>query len=276
MLEPFRLNAIGRRHGQVGGIVTRGGAVDTTAENIYSAQRREYPTFNPRTGTALKSDFFGLRPVISAQIVSDARFEGIKQGWEAQISADTDADTDTPLVTLDLLLSEELDPRRKQALTDLQLEFRVARDAADTSIRQAASSTLLSGGSFVESLIELERQIRQLKSRAKSLRDQISNATASQREQLMPGFQNVLARIERLRDRQNSYLLPYRAALETLISDVPPASRDAAYQTLTQALTEAGQKRLLNLLRLFWRDADAYGQEPDMSAAGLLRLAITD
>ena len=42
MLEPFRLNAMGRPGGQVGGLVTRGGSVLSSGDAIYSAQRTEY------------------------------------------------------------------------------------------------------------------------------------------------------------------------------------------------------------------------------------------
>ncbi|MEM9551897.1 MAG: SUMF1/EgtB/PvdO family nonheme iron enzyme, partial [Pseudomonadota bacterium] len=75
MLEPFRLNAIGREHGQPGGLVTRGGSIDTEEPRIYTAQRREYPMFTPLSGTALVGTFFGIRPVISAHIMTDASYD---------------------------------------------------------------------------------------------------------------------------------------------------------------------------------------------------------
>ena len=276
MLEPFRLNAIGRQHGQVGGIVTRGGAIDTTEANIYTAQRREYPTFNPRSGTALRGDFFGLRPVLSAHIVSDAQFDSIRDGWQAQISRDAESESNNPLTTLDALLEVEFDPRRKEALSALQLQFRVAREEADNSIRQTATSTLLSGAAFVETLIDDARSIKQLDLRLRALRDQISIATPNERDQLMVGFQNTVELVAQLRQGQKTYLLSYRTALETLTTDVPPDIRDRAYQTLSQGLVEAKQVQLLTTLRLFWKDLDVYSKEPDMAAAQLLELAVTE
>ncbi|MFK7744480.1 MAG: formylglycine-generating enzyme family protein [Roseobacter sp.] len=274
MLEPFRLNAVGRRHGQAGGIVTRGGSIDTGPDNIYTAQRREYPMFNPRTGTAQKGTFFGLRPVIGAHIVTDAAYDDIRDGWLAQVEVDDASQSEEPLTALAALLEDEIDPRRKQALSDLQLSFRVAREAAESSTRQAAKSTLISGAAFVETLIEDNRAIQQLDLRIRSLRDQAAVAVGNQRTQLMSAFRGSLERLGQLRAGQATYLLSYRAALETLTADVDSELLDSAYLTLSQDLIEAEQEAFLEMLRLFWRDLDDYRAEPDMSPQRLLSLAV--
>ncbi|MFK7761974.1 MAG: formylglycine-generating enzyme family protein [Roseobacter sp.] len=274
MLEPFRLNAVGRRHGQAGGVVTRGGSIDTTEPNIYTAQRREYPMFNMRTGAALTGAFFGLRPVIGAHIVSDAAYDTIRDGWLAKVEVDETSESEEPLVALAALLEEEFDPRRKQALSDLQLSFRVAREAAETSTQQAAKSTLISGAAFVETLIEDTRAIEQLDLRSRSLLDRARVAAGTQRTQLMTAFQGSLERIGELRAGQATYLLSYRAALETLTSEVDGTLLDTAYQTLSQDMIEAEQIEFLEMLRLFWRDLDGYRDQPDMGQQDLLQLAV--
>jgi len=274
MLEPFRLNAVGRSHGQVGGMVTRGGAIDTVAENISSAHRREYPMYNTRSGGALRGAFFGLRPVISAHIVSDAGFDAIEAGWRARIEApDASPDAD-PLEALSALLENEIDPRRKEALSALQLDLRRARDAAESSTRRAATSTLISGAAFVETLTEDTRAINQLDLRIRALRDQVTVAVGPQRQQLMGAFRGALERLGNLRAGQATYLLSYRSALETLINEVDTDLLDSAYQRLSQELVEAEQVAFLDMLRRFWRDLDAYRAEPDMSQQDLLQLAI--
>ena len=274
MLEPFRLNAVGRRHGQAGGIVTRGGSIDTTADNIYSAQRREYPMFNPRSGRAQSGDFFGLRPVIGAHIVTDADYDTIRDGWQARVKTDEASQSAEPLTALAALLAQEIDPRRKQALSDLQLDFRVSQEAAETSTRQAAKSTLISGAAFVETLIEDTRDIQQLDLRIRALRDQTAIAVGTQRQQLMAAFLSSVDRLKQLRAGQATYLLSYRAALETLTSDVDGALLDSAYQTLSQDMIEAQQVQFLEMLRLFWRDLETYRGTPDMTQQALLALAI--
>jgi formylglycine-generating enzyme required for sulfatase activity len=274
MLEPFRLNAVGRDHGQTGGVVTRGGAIDTADAAIYTAQRREYPAFNPRSGTAQAGAFFGMRPVIGAHIVADASYDDIRDSWQAQVAVDAASQSGEPLTALAALLEEEIDPRRKQALSDLQLGFRLAQEEADSSTRQAAKSTLISGAAFVETLTEDSQAIRQLDLRIRALRDQAAVATGDQRRQLMSAFRGSLDRLGRLRAGQATYLLSYRSALEVLSGDVSPELLDAAYQTLSQDLIEAEQTSFLRMLRLFWRDLETYRETPDMSQSELLLLAI--
>ncbi|MDZ7710610.1 MAG: SUMF1/EgtB/PvdO family nonheme iron enzyme [Roseovarius sp.] len=276
MLEPFRLNAVGRAHGQAGGLVTRGGSIDMEPSAIYTAQRREYPMFNARNGQALGSDFFGVRFVIGAHIVSDADYDLIRETWLARAqAADTLQDGAEPQSLLADLIENEIDPRRKQALGDLQLELRRARESADTSLRQAATSTLVSGAAFVETLIDDDRSISQIEQRIRSLGDQARIAAGDQKQQILAAFRSNVERLTALRAGQRTYLLSYRAALETLSQDVPPATLDSAYQTLTQRFAEAGQTALLAMLRLFWADLEAYRTRPDMSAPDLLTLAVT-
>lgn len=274
ILEPFRLNAVGRAHGQAGGVVTRGGSIDTTEENIYTAQRREYPMFNPRNGTAQSGEFFGLRPVIGAHVVTDAGYDTIRDGWLAKVATDEDTQSEEPLTALAALLADEIDPRRKQALTDLQLSFRVSREAAESSTRQAAKSTLISGAAFVETLTEDTRAIQQLDLSIRALRDQAAVAGGAQRQQLMTNFRRSLERLGQLRAGQATYLLSYRSALDTLTRDVDGALLDSAYQTLSQDLVEAQQVQFLGMLRLFWQDLETYRTQPDMSPQDLLALAV--
>ena len=91
MLEPFRLNANGRSHGQPGGLVTRGGSADLEEAQIYTARRSEYPMFSSITGRALASEFFGVRFVLSAIVVSEDRLIRISEDWNAEANRDLEA-----------------------------------------------------------------------------------------------------------------------------------------------------------------------------------------
>jgi len=273
MLEPFRLNAVGRSHGQPGGLVTRGGSADLEEAQIYTAQRSEYPMFSSFTGKALAGEFFGARFVISAIVVSEDRFSQIKEDWIAEADRPVDASAD-PLTTLSGLLEDEVDPRRRDALSGLQLEFRVARDAADASLVEAAKSTLLSGAAFVETLTSDTLDIRGLERTTKSLIDRINISPSAQREQLMQNLRLNVEQLNSLREDRKTFLLSYRATLETLASDIEDATRDDAYKRLTQDLEAQGQTQLLNVLNRFWDDLAAYRETPDMDADTLLQTAI--
>jgi hypothetical protein len=273
MLEPFRLNAVGRQHGQAGGLVTRGGSIDTAEGDIYTAQRREYPMFSPRTGSALVGTFFGIRPVISAHIVTDAGFDALREGWIAEADRVPDGGTD-PLSALAEMLDTEVDPRRKEALTALQLEFRLAREAAEESLVQAARSTLLSGAAFVDTLVEDSGEISRLHYSALGLRDMARTAAGAQRQQVMQQWAETNDRIGALRESLLTYLLSYRAALETLTSDIGAEELDAAFESLRSDLVGAGQTELRDRLTAFWEDVGRYATAPDMSETELLNLAL--
>jgi Sulfatase-modifying factor enzyme 1 len=88
VLEPFRLNRVGRQHGQAGGFVTRGGSILTPSEEIRSALRNEYGYFNIEGGRPLALDTFGLRPVLSAPVgSSDDRAQAVSDAWQAEASS---------------------------------------------------------------------------------------------------------------------------------------------------------------------------------------------
>ncbi len=275
MLEPYRLNAIGRAHGQPGGVVTRGGSALSTSDQIYSAQRTEYPPFDPATGDPMAAPTFGLRLVISAHVVaSDQRLNEIRDRWGelagAQSSAqDTAGD---PLAQLSALIEAEIDPRRQQTLTDLQLAYRRADDRVQTALQQAARSTLLAGAVFVEALIENDLQI-------KSKRGYLQNFAALQSAGNTSAMfdrqvQVHVRRIGEMRRLQSTYLLSYRAALETLHSDISRAERDAAYAVLREELLLTERARLLDMLERFWADLATYAERPDIEPQALLRVAL--
>ena len=64
------------------------------------------------------------------------------------------------------------------------------------------------------------------------------------------------------------------AEIRTVLLDMDGTLLDSAYQTLSQDLIEAEQVQFLEMLRLFWRDLEAYRDQPDMSQQQLLTLAV--
>lgn len=66
VLEAYRLNRVGRPHGQAGGFVYRGGHYAQPPEDLRSSLRVELPPFDPRTGRARRLPQVGFRIVIAA------------------------------------------------------------------------------------------------------------------------------------------------------------------------------------------------------------------
>ncbi|MCV6592383.1 MAG: SUMF1/EgtB/PvdO family nonheme iron enzyme [Silicimonas sp.] len=273
MLEPFRLNAIGRSHGQAGGLVTRGGSADLEEAQIYTAKRSEYPMYSPLTGLALRGEYFGARFVIGAIVVSDDRFDAIKEGWVAEADRPADAETD-PLATLKTLLDGEVDPRRREALSGVQLEFRLAREAAEASLLEAAKSTLLSGATLVVTLTEDTETLQRLDRDRIRLYDNIVISAGAARNQLMTNYRLLAEDMRKLRESRKTFLLSYRSTLEALTDGLDDTTREAAYKAMAQSLDAQEQTQLLDVLNRFWDDLLTYRETPDMDANALLKLAI--
>jgi hypothetical protein len=274
MLEPFRLNAIGRLGGQVGGVVTRGGSVLSIEADIYSAQRTEYPPYDQRTGKQLRGETFGLRLVLGSHITtSDAKLRDIRARWLALAGAPEDPERDIdPSATLSALITAETDPRREQALSDLQLEFRRARDRAQTALQQSARATLLAGAVFVQTLNTNHARIIDKAASIRMLVDlqRAGNKSAVFNRQVL----SHLRQIGNMRHRQSTYLLTYRAALETLSVDMTSELREVAYGVLREELALSGQADLLIMLDRFWGDLKIYRKQPDIDADGLMKVAL--
>ncbi|MCB2135104.1 MAG: SUMF1/EgtB/PvdO family nonheme iron enzyme [Rhodobacteraceae bacterium] len=276
MLEPYRLNAVGRPHGQVGGIVTRGGSVKSTDEEIYSARRVEYPLFKAADGSPLTSDMFGARFVLSRNVTtSDGVVSDIHDRWIGIAEAPTGEGTD-PLSALTSLVEEEIDPRKQAALTGLQLEFRRARENASTAFAEAAKSTMLSGAVLIGAMRDGVATLRKRQSDVRAVVDEIGvTADQAKRDVLNRTAGLIVQEMNGLRQLQRTYLLSYSRALSTLANDISPEITDKSFRLLVDELTLANQDQILASLQLFWVDLDTYRTQPDMSEGELLNLALS-
>ena len=273
MMEPFRLNALGRAGGQGGGIVTRGGSVLSQAAQIYSAVRTEYPPYDLSSGQPLGAETFGMRLVIATHITtSDARLRAIRDRWQAladTLDVQTDAD---PQTLLSGLIDAEIDPSRRDALTDLDLEFRRATDRAQTALQQSARATLLAGAVFVDSIIETTADIAAKAANIRMLVD--LQRARSQTPVYARQLDRHVEEINAMRREQATFLLSFRAALESLSSDVPEPARVAAYNVLSEELSLAGRGQVARMLERFWEDLAYYGMHPDLEIDALRDLAL--
>lgn len=274
MLEPFRLNAIGRLGGQVGGIITRGGSVLSTEDQIYSAQRTEYPPYDVTTNAPLSIATFGVRLVLGGHIAtSDAHLRAIQTRWQQLAGATQGPDVGVdPATRLTGLIEAETDPRRAKALSDLQLEFRRTRDRAQSALQQSARATMLAGAVFVETLIRNQTGIID---KAANIRMLVDLQRAGDNGAVFD--RQVLAHVRQItemRRLQTTYLLSFRAALETLSVDISPQVRDVTYAVLREELTLSGQTTSLIMLERFWQDMETYRARPDITPEDLLNVAL--
>ena len=131
-LEPFRLNKIGRYHGQAGGGVVRGGDFMTPDSALRSSLRVELPPFDMRTGEPLRLRNVGLRPALGLVVTTaDARVPEFRAAFDAEAQSRSTA-ADDPQRLLQVLHDEATDPTVRQGLARVQATLRAeSRARAD-------------------------------------------------------------------------------------------------------------------------------------------------
>lgn len=132
VLEPYRLNRVGRPHGLVGGVVARGGHYLTDRESIRSALREEYPPFNPRDGSPLRLRTVGFRVVLGLVVtVDDAAPETFRRAF-AEAAASRERLAEDPRALLAQIRRETTDPALARGLAAVDAAMRAeARLRAD-------------------------------------------------------------------------------------------------------------------------------------------------
>lgn len=129
MLDPFQMNKVGRRHGQYGGLVTRGGSIRNTEDAIRFSQREELPIFDPRTRAETRRPTIGMRVVIGANAIhGDDEIDRLNKEYQST-SRQTVGTTGSiqPLHEMEELLKKQTDEsslRMKRLTEELRAEFR--------------------------------------------------------------------------------------------------------------------------------------------------------
>lgn len=134
MLEPFRLNRVGRPHGQAGGIILRGGDFRTPEAALRSSLRVEIPPFDPASGQPTALPTMGLRLVIGAAATrSLPRAEALARAFETEARA-REAALAEPRAALELLRRMVADDRLRLGIARVEAALAAAERArADES-----------------------------------------------------------------------------------------------------------------------------------------------
>jgi hypothetical protein len=230
-LEPFRLNNLGRPHGQVGGFVTRGGSIDSPAGELRSSLRGEWPYFDA-AGTATAFPTFGLRPVISTPVnTSLARSTLIRDVWIEQSSTEPGAIND-PLAVIDALAERQTDKRVADELAVVRGEIVADRRARQEAAARALRLSLLNGAVVTRWLRQETAALHRLKEAIASTDRQV----AFYEEQLAGDPGDARADYERQRDAMKKAGEARRAALAETESSLALAS--SAYLTALVEIAE--------------------------------------
>lgn len=152
VVDPFRLNKVGRAHGQAGGGVVRGGDFLTPDSALRSSLRVELPLFDASTGEPLRLRNVGLRPALGIVVTTaDARVTQFREAFEKEAQSRSGAAED-PAKLLEVLKKEATDPTVRQGLERVQATLRA-------EARARADQESLTLRSQIEAAAALARQV---------------------------------------------------------------------------------------------------------------------
>ncbi len=275
VLEPFRLNRLGREHGQVGGFVTRGGSIATEATLLRSAMRSEWPFFNVVDGTATAFETFGLRPVLSAPVnVSLAYTNRVRDRWMADAAAEPRAGAD-PLGVLDALAERETDVRLRNELAVIRAEILSDRRARDEADARALRLSLLNGATL-GNWMRQERTNRDINERQLSVvapalaEEDLSDALRERYARARTQFEQRIAQAdENLAVAGSAYL----AGLYEMIDRYAPDELDRELDILVIELEERDQAALTPKVRQYRDVIGMVRADPSLSREAILAAA---
>ncbi|MGG7567334.1 formylglycine-generating enzyme family protein [Rhodovulum sp. DZ06] len=150
-LEPFRLNRFGRRHGQIGGFVTRGGSIASYPEELRSSLRSEWAFFAATDGKATALETFGMRPMLSTVVNGSlAETNRIRDQWMAQFEElSGEGGGDNPVPVLDELIRNTTNLQTRNELEVVRAQIIEDRRARDEAQARSMRLSLLSGATLI-------------------------------------------------------------------------------------------------------------------------------
>jgi hypothetical protein len=278
VLEPFRLNRVGRQHGQAGGFVTRGGSILTPSEEIRSALRNEYGYFNVEGGRPLALDTFGVRPVLSAPVgSSDDRAQAVSEAWQVEASSPRGAAGDA-LEVLASLEEGSTDLDLKASLGAIQELVASERRARNEVEARAVRQSILSGTIFIFRLQQdiriaevTARQLAEEQERLEAARTSNDTAAIEELEQRVIQRQQVA---DNASERVDLLTRGFTNIVFTLVDDHSIAQLREQSDLLGRELRLAEQDALVDHVRRFDEVLRAYRADPSIGAAGMVDVVM--
>jgi hypothetical protein len=175
VLEPYRLNKVGRLQGQPGGVIAKGGDFRTPEERLRSAVRVEYAPFDPATHAPLKLPTLGFRVALAATATGSLqRTAELHKAFEELTRSRVPGDD--PVETVKRMAREAPDPLSQETLGKvaeaLQTERRVRLDQQKQTVRVQIEAA----GLLVRSIREQDQRLRVLRDIVRSTPDTAADA----------------------------------------------------------------------------------------------------
>ena len=244
MLEPYRLNRVGRPHGQAGGVVVRGGNYTVNPAALHTAMRDEIPPFDATTGEPTRLPTMGFRLALSAPSAGTLPEVEQARAAFAALSGERTRTADDPRAAIALLREGTADEALRGALDRLS-----ARLTSDERARADLAATALAAQ--LEAGVVLAQSVWSFNNLATIQRGFLDGMTdPASRQTVEAGMQRNLTQSEAAMD---SY-----ARLLRQIATGPARGGIGAQSTiLRQEFVQRSQKTMLPFLPIVQRQAAA-------------------
>lgn len=285
VLDLFRMNAVGREHGQVGGVITRGGSFRTEPEQLYSAKRSERPIYSVTSQRANALPFVGARFAIAVHVsVSDQRVADYQNSWIRLREGDT-TDMEDPLAELGRVIEQETDQQRLDQLNGLRQMVWSEQERSKVAQRDTLKSSLASGAAFVLLIRKTDRQAQRSERNAETLTTRIDSmmsalsqsevAESESLERLIRARDSAVTNMKREHSLRNEAFPSYTRVLQSVANHEDRLLLREAYDLLVVELqySEAAENELLASVCEFWDDVLEYQAVPELDSDELLALA---
>lgn len=283
VLDPYRLNKVGRPHGLAGGPVARGGDFLTPEGQIRSSLRVELPPLGTN-GEPTRLRSIGFRPVLATvATTSDQRPAQFREAFEREAQSRSTA-TEDPARLLEVLRNETPDPGLRQGIdrvgAALRSTARERREQESQAIRSQIAAAahigrqvMLASG-FGEVLTAFAGAQAAMLQEQRSLAEDGGRIAA-----LAPGEAQAALRAQEERARRLSATM---ARIEAALRDqaaAQPARRDALVNGYLRVVLEAGRAadrlRIAEEGNVVLQELQAQGVEylPDIARVAMRHMA---
>jgi formylglycine-generating enzyme required for sulfatase activity len=263
VLEPFRVNRVGRRHGQVGGFVARGGSYLTPLSSMSTAERTEYSYFDETTGEARSLPHIGFRVAISAPVmVSQERIDAMREDWLNAQQFRLDTDDFNPVQALQDLADDTTDLELRTTLEEIESRFRAELSVRSEVEERAVRSAIMTGATLIRMLRNDHRLISAVQRAYEFQVEQDPQAERTQR---------LSRQLAAQRERAD---ITYRAYLNVLVQAANDYSGDLHRQQLAlqeRSFEDMGLDTLIEPAGLFTEQVLGYQDRQELDREAYLQ-----
>lgn len=256
MLDPYRLNRVGRLQGQVGGLLVRGGDFHANPDDLTTNIRAEWPPYNPKTAQPTRDAAIGFRLVIGADALGSLQATQEAQNeFDALVHKAKEAPGDTQAALAALKEQSQSDPATLAKLARIENAL-----AADSRAHQDAEKKIF--GAQVQALVALGNDIWEVNHAIETIHKTqaaLGTLTAAQTQQIE----------KHLADRQKEFDATTEGYLELLeAASASPVigEMDAIIAVQHDMLHARGEDYLFGMLALAQKNLESLHDKKTVSA----------